>query len=273
MRHLSRIRGAALAAFVVIGGIGMVGGARAQSAADGVSAGAAASAASAVLPPTLAASAPIVADASSTDAESLPASSVSVQLASATNAAPAANAVPATAADDTQESQGNVGELQQLMHGNDVTELRRTYNGSYGASLLLYGKEVTYYIVLFQQKDFWRVIKTQDDVRAEAIYADFVRKSAQLADVEVRRAKLAAQSAYTERLIALSQARAGRLQADLDVAHQQQAIVVSRQKQVRDEAASLDAKKRAAQNQLRDVRRQVRQLQRETEQGLPRVTH
>jgi Protein of unknown function (DUF2968) len=281
MRNLSRMRGAALAAVVVIGGIGLVGGARAQSVADGASA---AAAASAVLAPALVASAPVVA-AVSTDAASLPAPSAPEQSASATvataatavalaaDAAPAADAASATAADDAQESQGNVGELHRLMRGNDVTELRTTYNGSYGASLLLYGKELTYYIVLFQQKNFWRVIKTQDDVRAEAIYAEFVHKSAQLADVEVRRAKLAAQKAYTERLIAISQARAERLQADVDVARQQQALVASRQKQARDEAASLDAQKRAEQDQLRDLRRQVWALQRETEQGLPRTVH
>ncbi|HWX11094.1 MAG TPA: DUF2968 domain-containing protein [Trinickia sp.] len=269
MRKLSRMRGAALAALVLIGGIGMVGGARAQSVADGASA---AAAASAVLAPALVASAPVVA-AASTDAASLPAPSAPEQSASATDAAPAADAASATAADDTQESQGNVGELHRLMRSNDVTELRTTYNGSYGASLLLYGKELTYYIVLFQQKNFWRVIKTQDDVRAEAIYAEFVHKSAQLADVEVRRAKLAAQKAYTERLIALSQARADRLQADLDVARQQQALVSSRQKQARDEAAALDAQKRAEQDQLRHLRRQVRALQREADQGLPRSVH
>ena len=264
MRNLSRIRAAALVAFVVIGDMGVASGAYAQSAAGGASADAAASAAPA---PALAASAPLGV-AVATDAGSQPAVSAPEQLASATGAAPAAEAP-----DDTQESRGNVGELQHLTRDNDVTDLRRTYNGSYGASLLLYGKEMTYYIVLFQQNNFWRVIKTQDDVRAEAIYAAFVQKSAQLADVEVRRAKLAAQKAYTDRLIALSQARADRLQADLDVANQQQALVVSHQKQVRDEAASLDAQKRAAQNQLRDVRRQVRKLQRQTEQGLPRITH
>jgi hypothetical protein len=244
----------------------MVGGARAQSVSDVASAAAAASATPAVLAPALVASAPVVA-AASTDGASLQ------QSASATDAAPATDAASATAADDMQESQGNVGELHRLMRSNDVTELRKTYNGSYGASLLLYGNELTYYIVLFQQKNFWRVIKTQNDARAEAIYAEFVHKSAQLADVDVRRAKIAAQKAYTERLIALSQARAERLQADVDVAHQQQAIVSSRQKQARNEAAELDAQKRAAQDQLRALRRQVRALQRETEQGLPRTVH
>jgi hypothetical protein len=173
------------------------------------------------------------------------------------------------AVDDAKEALGNIAEMQRMMRANELTQLRTSYNGSYGASLLFYGKELTYYVALFQEKNFWRVIKTQNEARAEAVYADFVRKSAQLADVELRRIKLAAQKDYTERLIALSQVNAERLQADLDVARQQQALVANRQKEVREQAVSLETQKRAAQEQLREVRRQVQALQRETEQGLP----
>lgn len=246
MRHLSHTRGTALAALVMIGGLGMFGCAGAQST-GGVAA------------PVPGASAPLVASA--------PADAVTTPVASEQTAA-----TPA-AADAKEAAQGNVAELQRLMHGSDLTELRTSYNGSYGASLLLYGKELTYYVALFQQKNFWRVIKTQDEARAEAVYAEFAKKSAQLADVELRSAKLAAQKAYTEHLIALSQARAERLQADLDVAHQQQALVADRQKQARNEAAALDAQKRTAQGQLRELKRQVRELQREADLGLPRRTH
>ncbi|RKP52284.1 DUF2968 domain-containing protein [Trinickia fusca] len=244
MSHISRMRGTALAALVMIGGIG---GAYAQTVADSASNAAA---------PLGAASAPAVV----------------APVAEAAPLVPAAGdqtAMPAAPA-DTKEAEGNVAELQSMIHGNELTELRTAYNGTYGASLLLYGKEMTYYVVLFQQKNFWRVIKTQDQGRAEAVYADFVHKSAQLADIELRRAKLAAQKAYTERLIALTQEHADRLQADLNVARQQQAAVAARQKQARDEAAALATQKQAAQDQLRELQRQVHQLQRETEQGLPR---
>lgn len=248
MRHFSRMRETAFAALMVVGGLGMFGCAGAQS--NGT------------------AGAPVAASA--------PVAPVAAVAASEPAAAPAASepdAASAPAASEQKDAQGNVAELQRLMHGNELTELRTSYNGSYGASLLLYGNELTYYVVLFQQKNFWRVIKTSDEGRAEAIYADFVHKSAQLADVELRRAKLAAQKAYTERLIALSQARADRLQADLDVARQQQTVVANRQKQARDEAAALAAQKRAAQEQLRELRRQVQLLQRQNEQGLPRRAH
>ncbi len=249
------MRGTALAALVVIGGIGMVGCAGAQSAAEGASAVPTASA-------PAGASAPVVA--------AVPAS-VSA-LPATTTIAPDQSA-SASLADDTKEAQGNVAELRRLMRGDELTELRTAYNGSYGASLLLHGKDMTYYIALFQQKNFWRVIKTQDDARAEVIYADFAKKSSQLADVELRRAKVAAQKAYTERQIALQQARADRLQADLDVAHQQQMLFASHQKETREETVALETQKRAAQDQLRELRRQVQSLQREADQGLPRRVH
>ncbi|WP_321963947.1 DUF2968 domain-containing protein [Paraburkholderia sp. J7] len=168
-----------------------------------------------------------------------------------------------------QNAAGNVAELQQMLRGSDLAELRTTYNGSYGASLLFYGKEMTYYVTLFQNKTFWRVIKTSDETRAEAIYRDFAMKSAQLAEVEIRRTRLEAQKAFTDRMIALTQDHANRLQADLAIAREQQALVADQQKQGRDQANALQAQKTAAQAQLRTVQRQVRELQQQVEGGLP----
>jgi hypothetical protein len=171
--------------------------------------------------------------------------------------------------ENRQSAAGNVAELQQMIHGSDLGEMRTAYNGSYGASMLFYGKEMTYYVALFQQKNFWRVIKTQDATRADLIYKDFVRQTVQLSDVEIRRTQLEAQKAFTQRMIALSQDRASRLQADLDVARQQQSIVATQQQEKRDEATALAQQKLAAQDQLRVAQRQVRELQRQLESGLP----
>ena len=178
-----------------------------------------------------------------------------------------------TADEAKQSAAGNVAELQQMMRGSDLTELRTTYNGSYGASLVFNAREMTYYVALFQQKTFWRVIKTEDDTRAELIYKDFVRQTIQLSDIEIRRTRLEAQKAFTERMIALSQDRANRLQADLDVAHQQQNIVNSQQQQTRAEATALAQQKTAAQAQLREAQRQVQELQRQLDSGLPTSLH
>jgi len=174
-----------------------------------------------------------------------------------------------TADEAKQSAAGNVAELQQMIRGSDLKELRTTYNGSYGASMLFYPQEMTYYVALFQQKTFWRVIKTGDETRAEMIYKDFARQTVQLSDIEIRRTRLEAQKAFTDRIIALSQDRANRLQADLTVARQQQNIVDNQQQQTRAEATALAQQKSAAQAQLRDAQRQVQELQRQLDSGLP----
>ncbi|MFM0208729.1 DUF2968 domain-containing protein [Paraburkholderia sediminicola] len=236
MDRKSKLRQIALVAFMVMGGVQ---GVNAQALPDSGS------------------SAGVVSQPGTTTA--LPANAVAGQA--QTNAL--------TPDEARQSAAGNVAELQQMIRGSDLSELRTTYNGSYGASLLFYGKEMTYYVALFQQKNFWRVIKTQDATRADMIYKDFVRQTVQLSDVEIRRTQLEAQKAFTERMIALSQDRANRLQADLDVAHQQQTIVTTQQQQTRAEATALAQQKAAAQDQLRAAQRQVRELQRQLESGLP----
>jgi hypothetical protein len=176
----------------------------------------------------------------------------------------AASGTPAAA-----DAQGNVADLMQMIHDAKLSELRTTYNGSYGASLFFYPREMAYYVALFQDKHFWRVIKSENAGRAEAIYAGFVQQTAQLAEVEIRRTQLQAQKAYIEDIIALSAERAKRLQADLDVARTQQAKVNDYQRQTQGEAAALHAEKERAQAQLRQVQNEVMQLQRQTELGLP----
>jgi hypothetical protein len=166
-------------------------------------------------------------------------------------------------------TQGDVATLIQLIHDAKLAELRTTYNGSYGASLFFYPPEMTWYMALFQDKRFWRVIRTKDEARAQAIYTDFARQTERLADVEIRRTQLEAQKAYIERVIALSEDRARRLQADLDVARTQQAKVDERQREMQADASALRAGKAQAQAQLQDIQREVRMLQNATEAGLP----
>jgi hypothetical protein len=171
--------------------------------------------------------------------------------------------------DMAPDAQGNVAELMRMIQGEKLSELRTTYNGSYGASLFFYPDEMAYYVALFQDKHFWRVIKSGDAERAEAIYTGFVQQTAQLAAVEIRRAQLQAQKARIQDVIALSEDRAKRLQADLNVARTQQARVNDYQRQTQSEAAVLSAEKERAQAQLRQVQSEVTQLQRQTEFGLP----
>ncbi|MBN3758801.1 DUF2968 domain-containing protein [Paraburkholderia sp. Tr-20389] len=172
-------------------------------------------------------------------------------------------------ADSNGSAQGDVADLMQLIHDGGLVEMRTTYNGGYGASLFFHAPSMTYYVALFQDKHFWRVIRTSDQTRAEAIYAGFARQTAQLAEVEIRRAQLQAQKASIERVINESQARAQRLQADIEVARTQEAKVADYQRQTQDETLSLRDEKEKAQAQLRQLQQQVLMLQHQAEAGLP----
>jgi predicted nucleic acid-binding Zn-ribbon protein len=67
----------------------------------------------------------------------------------------------------------------------------------------------------------------------------------------------------------LQQDHANRLQADLEVAHQQQSLVNSQQQQTQAEATALAQQKAEAQSQLRAAQKQVQDLQRQLDSGLP----
>ncbi|WP_175729220.1 DUF2968 domain-containing protein, partial [Burkholderia ambifaria] len=84
------------------------------------------------------------------------------------NSAPAApsalpQAAQPAAGDGAGTTQSTIDELQQQIQSHALTEMRTAYNGSYGASLLFNIKDGTYYVALFQQKAFWRVIKTSNE--------------------------------------------------------------------------------------------------------------
>ncbi|VWC74105.1 DUF2968 domain-containing protein [Burkholderia lata] len=179
------------------------------------------------------------------------------------------DAAASNAAATDASAQGNVAELSQMLHDGRIVEMRTTYNGSYGASLMFDPREMTYYVALFQDKHLWRVIRSQEKNRAEMVYANFVQQTVQLADIEIRRTELEAQKAFLERVIALQANRAQQLQADLSVARSQQAEVAQRQRSAQEQAQALQVEKRAAQLQLRDLQEQVRQLEKQTETGLP----
>ncbi|VWC35793.1 signal peptide protein [Burkholderia lata] len=160
---------------------------------------------------------------------------------------------------------GTVGELIQKIQDGSLVELRTTYNGSYGASVLFNPPQMAYYVALFQDRHFWRVIKSQDEAQVDTLYAAFVQKTANLGALEIHRAQLQAQKTLIERMIALSTNRAERLQADLDVARVQQARSQAWQQQVANESAALTVENGRTRTQLRQLQREVQQLQRQIE--------
>jgi chromosome segregation ATPase len=171
--------------------------------------------------------------------------------------------------DENQPANGDVAELESLTRDGKIVVLRKTFNGSYGASLSYYAEGMIYYAALFQQSKVWRVYKTQNDSRAEAVYADFAKSSATLADSEIRRIKLEGEKAYADKQIAAQVERANRLQADLDIAHAQQGQVASHQLEQQEAIRNLRTEQAAAQAQLRALQQRVQDLQRQSDSDLP----
>jgi hypothetical protein len=186
-------------------------------------------------------------------------------LAQPSSASPAAaTAVPTPAAAPQPaavSANSTISELQQLMQSQGVSEMRTTYNGNYGSSLLFKPESRTYYVALFQQKNFWRVVKTTSDVQAEQIYKSFVGQTEKLAEVDIRRIKLEADKSYTEQLIAAQETRLNALQNDLVVQQQQEQNVSVQQDQARQQAQLLSNKQQAARNELRGLQTRIRTLE------------
>ena len=180
----------------------------------------------------------------------------------ATAAVSAQATTPSTArAERPAPNSSAVLELQQRMQAQELSELRTTYNGAYGASLLFAQSDLTYYVTLFQQKDLWRVIKTTNEAQAERLYSDFAKQTRTMADLELQRIRLEAQKERAERRIAAQQEQLRGLKTDLDIQRQQQAQAQERQKAARTEAEALDIERRAARARVDELQRQIRELE------------
>ncbi|ENZ79143.1 MULTISPECIES: DUF2968 domain-containing protein [Ralstonia] len=175
--------------------------------------------------------------------------------------APAAPATPGAASAERPAPTSAVFELQQRMQAHELSELRTTYNGAYGASLLFAQSDLTYYVTLFQQKDLWRVIKTTNEAAAERLYSDFAKQTRTMADLELQRIRLEAQKERSERQIAAQQEKLRGLKTDLDIQRKQQAQAQERQKVARTEAEALDIERRAARARVDELQRQIRELE------------
>lgn len=154
-----------------------------------------------------------------------------------------------------------VAELQSLIQSRQVSELRTTYNGTYGASLLFKPDDLTYYAALFQQKDFWRVVQTTSEKQAESTYRAFAQQSADLAEVDIKRIKLQAEYARSERLLAERSTELATLQADQTLRRQQEQQVAVRQEQARQQAAALAQQQQQLRKELGAMQRQIDALQ------------
>ncbi len=163
-----------------------------------------------------------------------------------------------------------VDELKQLMDAQQLTELRTTYNGNYGASLLFNANTLTYYVALFQEKNFWRVIKTDAVDNAERVYRTFVQQTEQLAQVYIDTTRLEAGKRYTERLVAYNEERLRTLQQEMEQQQAQSAQVSASLQQAQQQAVSLSTDVQSTNSQLDALQRRIQVLQ--AEQGNPELS-
>lgn len=163
-----------------------------------------------------------------------------------------------------------VDELKQLMDAQQLTELRTTYNGNYGASLLFNANTLTYYVALFQEKNFWRVIKTDAVDNAERVYRTFAQQSEQLAQVYIDTTRLEAGKRYTERLVAYNEERLRTLQQEMEQQQAQSAQVSAALQQAQQQAVTLSTDVQSTNSQLDALQRRIQILQ--AEQGNPELS-
>lgn len=180
-------------------------------------------------------------------------------LASATTSAMAA--APSPTGGDNHASSSTVDDLRQLIDSHQLTELRTTYNGGYGASLLFQADKLSYYASLFHNKEFWRVIKTDSYDEAEKLYRTFATQTETLAQVDLDAMRLQAGNKYAEHMVDLNQQRLQNLQRDVNYQQQQSRQVAVLQQQAQQDAVSLSAELHATSGRLDTVKQQIRELE------------
>jgi len=206
----------------------------------------------------------VLACASVTACASAPMAPAGAPAADGDSGQAAAPAVPSsTPAADGAPSSSTVAHLQQLIDSHQLTELRTTYNATYGASLLFQTDKLSYYVALFHGKQFWRVIQTDSYENAESIYRTFAEQTLKLAQVDIDAMRLQAGNAYAQHLIALNEARLRNLQQDTNYQQQQARQVASAQQQARQQAVSLSADLHSTNSQLDAMKQRIQALEKQ----------
>lgn len=175
--------------------------------------------------------------------------------------APVAAAEPASAPAAPAYQNTTVAQLQQLIQARGVQELRTAYNGRFGASLLFSAETMTYYVALFQQREFWRVFKTTDESLAERMYTQYRQDTVDFAAADLERIKLQAEVANAEKKLNESADQLTVLQNDLALQRQQEALAIAQREESRREAQALAEQEREAREQLRELQRQIKELE------------
>ena len=133
-------------------------------------------------------------------------------------------------------------------------------------------EKLTYFVALFHDKVFWRVIRTDSMKNADDVYRAFVAQTEKLAEVDIDALRLQAGNKYAEQMVTLNQQRLQNLQQDAVRQQQQSQQVAAQQQQAEQQAVSLSNDLRNTSSQLDAVKQQIRALeaqQNSTEIELP----
>jgi hypothetical protein len=189
--------------------------------------------------------------------------------ASAIAAAPADSVAAQDASARSTGSSGTVAYLRQLMDSHQLTQLRTTSNGNYGASLQFQAAKLSYFVVLTHGDTYWRVIQADSERDAESVYRVFAQQTEKLAEVDIDAIRLDAGNKYAANMVAMNQQRLANLQQDANRQHEQAQEVVAAQQQAQQQAVSLTNDLRASSSQLDEVTQRIRAL--EAQQANPEL--
>jgi len=187
----------------------------------------------------------------------------------ATSNNPMPPAPEAAASTQSKVPLSTVESLRQLIDNHQLTEVRTTYNSTYGASLLFRPETLGYYVVLFHGKEFWRVMQTDSFDDAESLYRTFVSQTQTLGQVEIDTMRLDAGNKYAEHMIAVNEAKLRSLQQDANNQQQQAQQVAAQQEQAHQQAVALSSDLHNTNAQLDAVKQQIHAL--ETMQANPNL--
>lgn len=180
------------------------------------------------------------------------------------------NPAPASSAPAGPAANSIVDDFHRLIDNHQLSELRTTYNSSYGASLLFQPDKLNYYVALFHGKDFWRVIRTDSYEEAQNVYHTFVAQTEELAKVDIDTLRLQATKQFTDKLVAMNQQHLQNLERDAEYQRQQAQQVAAQQQQAEQQSSSLTADLRSSNNELDTVRERIRAL--EQQESNPTLT-
>ncbi|MBX9428052.1 DUF2968 domain-containing protein [Ralstonia pseudosolanacearum] len=170
---------------------------------------------------------------------------------------------PQTQASAPAASTGSVAELRQRLAQKRLTELRTTYNGDYGTSLLLVNEDTTAYVALSYRRELWRVYKFGAAAPAEAAYDMLARQTRAWAEDDVRHAVAAGQKAQLEREAQAAEQRAAALSQEVRAMQAQRQQMLEEQQAARRQTQALDAERHAYKTQIDSLQQQIRLLEKQ----------